>query len=76
MNQDVDENRNWFWKEAGKVIGGKKERCNRIKDKNTGLAVGDDGVRMLEKTILRICIIRILEKQVPVHMGDFGYSER
>ena len=39
MNQDVNRNRNLFWKEAIKVNGGKVENSNRIKDRNGRLVL-------------------------------------
>ena len=42
MNQDVDENRKLFWEEVSEVNGGKVESCNKIKDGNGRLALGED----------------------------------
>ena len=39
MNQDVNGNRKFFWKEVSKAKGEKVENSNRIKDGNGGLAM-------------------------------------
>ena len=41
MNEDVNENRELFWKEVSNVKGGKVESCSRIKDVNGRLAQGE-----------------------------------
>ena len=47
MNQDVDGNRELFWKEVSKVNDEKVERCSRIKDENGRLALGEDDERRI-----------------------------
>ena len=44
MNQDVNRNRSFFWKEVSNVKGVKVESCSRIKDGNGRLALREDEV--------------------------------
>ena len=49
MSQDVDGNRKLFWTEVSKENGGKMESCNRIKDGNRRLALGEVEVQRIWK---------------------------
>ena len=57
MNEDVNENRKLFWKEASNAKGGKVESCSRVKDGNGSLVQRHDKVRKSGRSILKICII-------------------
>ena len=47
MNQDVDGNRNLFWKKVSEVNGGKMESCSRIKDGNGRPTLEEDEVQRI-----------------------------
>ena len=49
MNQDVNGNRNLFWKELYKTNGGKLENSNRTKDGNERLVLEESEVRRIWK---------------------------
>ena len=49
MNQDVNGNRKWFWKEVRKANLGKVERWSRIKNGNGRLVLGEIEVRRIWK---------------------------
>ena len=42
VNEDLNENRKYFWKEVSNAKGGKTENCSRIKDENVWLVQGED----------------------------------
>ena len=42
MTQDVGGNEQLFWKEVGKLNGGKGESCSKIKDGKERVAVAED----------------------------------
>ena len=54
MNQYMNGNRKWFWKEVSKVNWVKVERCSRIKGGNGKLNLGEDEVCR----VLRIFMIQ------------------
>ena len=68
MHEDVNRNRNLFWKEVSNAKGGKVEICSRINDGNGRLAHGEDQVRRIWK--------EYFEEQVAVHMRGFDGIRR
>ena len=48
MHEDVNGNRELFWKEVSNAKGGKVESCTTVKDGNGRLAQGEDEVKDLE----------------------------
>ena len=53
MNEDVNGNKKLFWKEVSKVNGGKVDSCNRIKDGNERLELGEDEVKRIWEEYLK-----------------------
>ena len=43
INEDINRNKKFFWKEVSNAKGGKVESCSRIKDGNGRLAQGEEG---------------------------------
>ena len=76
IGQDVDRNRKQFWKEVCKVNGGKLESCNRIKDGNGRLALGDHAVERIWKEYFRDLYDIHTQEQVIVHMYGFDGIQR
>ena len=64
MNQDVNENRKFFWKEVIKANGGKVENSNRIKNGNGKLALKRLECKGFGRSIMWIFIIQLLRKKL------------
>ena len=71
MNEDVNENRKLFWKEARSVKGIKVENSNRIKDRNGRLAQRDDKVRRNWKEYFEDLYNIDTQEEVVVHICGF-----
>ena len=72
MNQDVNGNRKFFWKEVSKKNGGKAENSNRIKDGNGRLVLEMAEVRRIWKEYYYEDLCNIdTQEQVAVHMCGF-----
>ena len=59
MNEDWNGNRKFFWKVIN-VKGENVESCSRIKDRNSRLARGEDKREGSGRSILKICVTKIL----------------
>ena len=72
MNQDVNGNRKWLWKEESKVNGGKVENSNRIKNGNGWLTLEEGEVQRIWKDYYENPYNIDIQEQVAVHLCGFG----
>ena len=76
MNEDINENRNFLWKEASNLKGEKMESCSRIKDGNGRLAHGEDEfLRILKENFEDLYTI-YTQEQIAIHMCGFDGIQR
>ena len=76
MNEAVNGNRKWFWKEVSNAKEGKVESCSRVKDENGKLAQGKHEVRKIWKEYFEEQNNIDTIEQVAVHMCAFDGIRR
>ena len=74
MNKDDRGKKKLFWKEVSKTNRGKVESCSRIKDRNGGLAMGEDEVRRIWEDCFEE--LYTIETQIVVHKSGFDGIHR
>ena len=76
MNENVNRNRELFWKEVSNAKVRKVESCSRIKDGNGRLAQGEDEVRRICMEYFEDLYNIDTQKQVAVHVCGFDVIRR
>ena len=71
MNEDVNGNKKFFWKEVSNVKGGKMDNRSRIKDGKEKLSQGEDEGRRIWKEYFEDLYNAYTREQVAVHMYGF-----
>ena len=72
MSQDVNVNKELFWREVSKVNKDKGESCNKVKDRNGGLALLEVEVRRIWKKYFKHLYNVDTREEVGVHI--YGYD--
>ena len=76
MNEDVNGNRTFFWKEVSNAKGGKMESCSRVKDGNSRLAQEEDEERKIWKGYFEDLYNIDTQEKVAVPMCGFDGIHR
>ena len=76
MNEEVNGNRQLFWKEVIKANGGKVEKYCSIKDGNGRLALEEVVVRRIWKEYFEDLYNTDTQEQVAIHMCGFDGARR
>ena len=71
MNEDVNGNKELFWKEVNNAKGGKVESCSRVKDGNGRLTQGEDEVKRCWNEYFEHLYNKYTQEQAAVHMCGF-----